>query len=56
MLNVGSNKRVYMAYRVYYDVETGIIEYYDIANGNVIERNSYTIKIPKYGEYNLVNY
>lgn len=55
-LNVTKNKRVYMGYRVYYKVETGINEYYDIVTGKVIRSNSYTVKIPQYGEYKLINY
>ncbi len=55
-LKVGKNKRVYMGYRVYYKVETGINEYYDAINGKVIKSNSYTIKTPQYGEYQLINY
>lgn len=55
-LNVGKNKRVYMGYRVYYKVEKGINEYYDIVTGKVIRSNSYTVKTPQYGEYKLINY
>ncbi len=55
-LNVGANKRVYMGYRVYYRVETGINQYYDITNGRVIRSNRYTVKVPQYGEYILINY
>lgn len=53
-LNVGANKRVYMAYRVYYKVEHGTREYYDMITGEVISSNTYTIKTPQYGEYYLV--
>lgn len=55
-LNVDKNKRVYMGFRVYYQVETGINEYYDVATGKVIRSNSYTVKKPQYGEYKLINY
>lgn len=55
-LNVDKNKRVYMGYRVYYKVETGINELYDIVTGKVIRSNSYTVKTPQYGEYKLINY
>lgn len=55
-LNVGANKRVYMAYRVSYDVEKGTREMYDIVTGKVVKSNSYTIKSPSYGEYTLINY
>lgn len=53
-LNVGANKRVYMAYRVYYKVENGTREYYDMITGKVISSNTYTVKTPQYGEYFLV--
>lgn len=55
-LNVGANKRVYMGYRVYYEVEKGTREYYDIVTGEVIKSNPYTVKVPQYGEYKLINY
>lgn len=45
-----------MGYRVYYKVETGINEYYDIVTGKVIRSDSYTVKTPQYGEYKLINY
>ncbi|CUM80041.1 hypothetical protein GMB34_00595 [Turicibacter sanguinis] len=55
-LNVGANKRVYMAYRVKYKVETGTREMYDMVTGRVISSNTYTVKTPQYGEYALLNY
>lgn len=55
-LNVGANRRVYMGYRVYYKVEQGTRELYDIVTGQVISSNSYTVKTPQYGEYKLINY
>ena len=55
-LNVGANRRVYMAYRVCYRVETGTNEYYDAITGKVYSSSSYTVKVPQYGEYGLVNY
>ncbi|WP_129600361.1 hypothetical protein [Anaerophilus nitritogenes] len=55
-LNVGKNKRVYMGYRVYYTVEKGTNEYYDIVTGKVIRSNKYIVKVPLYGEYKLINY
>lgn len=54
-LNVGANKRVYMAYRVLYKVETGKRECYDITTGKVVSQNFYTVKTPQYGEYKLIN-
>lgn len=45
-----------MGYRVYYKVETGINECYDVVTGKVIKLNSYTVKTPQYGEYKLINY
>lgn len=55
-LNVGANKRVYMGYRVRYEIETGTRECYDIVTGKVIDHNDYTVKTPIYGEYKLINY
>ena len=54
-LNVGPNKKVYMAYRVKYQIEKGTREYYDIVTGKVMKRNSYTVKTPISGEYALLN-
>lgn len=51
ILSIDKNKK-----RVYYKVETGINEYYDIVAGKVIRSNSYTVKKPQYGEYKLINY
>ncbi len=45
-----------MAYRVCYRVETGTNEYYDAITGKVYSSSSYTVKVPQYGEYGLVNY
>lgn len=53
-LNVAPNTTVYMGYRVYYKVEKGTREYYDLVTGKVISRNSYTVKVPQYGEYKLI--
>lgn len=55
-LNVGANKRVYMGYRVYYAVEKGTRELYDVVTGEVLRSNSYTVKVPQYGEYKLIIY
>lgn len=55
-LNVGANKRVYMGYRVYYAVEKGTRELYDVVTGEVLRSNSYTVKVPQYGEYKLITY
>lgn len=43
-----------MGYRVYYKVETGTRELYDIVTGKVLRRKTYTIKIPQYGDYKLI--
>lgn len=56
VLNVGANQRAYMGFRVYYRVETGINELYDINTGKVIRSSRYTVKVPEYGEYVLINY
>lgn len=55
-LNVGANKRVYMGYRVFYKVEKGTRETYDVTNGKVVSVNEYVVKKPQYGEYTLINY
>lgn len=55
-LNVGANKRVYMGYRVYYAIEKGTRELYDIVTGEVLSSNTYTVKVPQYGEYKLITY
>lgn len=55
-LNVGANKRVYMGYRVYYAVEKGTRELYDVVTGEVLRSYSYTVKVPQYGEYKLITY
>lgn len=55
-INVDPNKRVYMGYRVRYEVERGTREYYDIVTGKVIRSNKYTVKKPLFGEYKLINY
>ncbi|MFG3435385.1 hypothetical protein [Lysinibacillus fusiformis] len=54
-LNADPNKTVYMGYRVYYKVETGTREYYDLVTGKVLKSNSYTVKVPQYGEFKLIN-
>lgn len=55
-INVGPNQRVYMGYRAYYKVETGINEYYDAVTGRLIRSSRYTVKVPQYGEYKLLKY
>lgn len=55
-LNAGSNKRVYMAYRVKYNVETGVNHRVDIVTGKTVSKSNYTVKKPMYGEYKLINY
>lgn len=55
-LNVGPNRVVYLGYRVYYKIEKGTRQYYDLATGKVISSNSYTVKFPQYGQYGLLNY
>ncbi|MGC7930205.1 hypothetical protein ACP3VS_16415 [Lysinibacillus sp. VIII_CA] len=53
-LNADPNKTVYMGYRVYYKVETGTREYYDLVTGKVLKSNSYTVKVPQHGEFKLI--
>ncbi|MGN7283280.1 hypothetical protein ACTHP2_19380 [Bacillus altitudinis] len=55
-LNVGPNKRVYMGYRVNYNIEKGENWLIDIATGKVMSKKKYTHKKPRFGEYGLVNY
>ncbi|MBU8569496.1 hypothetical protein KM900_02700 [Bacillus subtilis] len=55
-LNVGANKRVYMAYRVRYNVEEGYNCRKDIVTGKCISKKKYVVKKPMYGEYALKNY
>nr|WP_295970088.1 hypothetical protein [uncultured Bacillus sp.] len=55
-LSVGANRKVYLGYRVYYKVEKGTRQYYDVTTGKVISSNSYTVKTPQYGQYALINY
>ena len=55
-LNAGANKRVYMAYRVKYNVETGVNHRVDIVTGKTVSKSNYTVKKPMYGEYKLINY
>lgn len=54
-LEVGKYSNKYMAYRVYYEVETGVREFYDMVTGRVISRNDYIVKVPQYGAYTLLN-
>ena len=56
MLHVGSNRRVYVGFRVHYKIETGTRQYYDVTTGKVISSNRYTVKTPQYGEYKLISY
>ena len=54
-LTVPANSTRYMAYRQYYKVEKGTRQCYNIANGNVVSSNSYTVKTPQTrGEYTLL--
>ncbi|MED4648373.1 hypothetical protein P9293_13320 [Bacillus inaquosorum] len=55
-LNVGANKRVYMAYRVRYNVEEGYNCLKDIVTGKCVSKKKYVVKKPMYGEYALKNY
>ncbi|MER0466042.1 hypothetical protein ABR330_05020 [Bacillus cabrialesii subsp. cabrialesii] len=55
-LNVGANKRVYMAYRVRYNVEEGYNCRKDIVTGKCVSKKKYVVKKPMYGEYALKNY
>lgn len=55
-LNVGKNKRVYLGYRVKYNVEKGKRYVYNHAHRRWDFTNDYTVKIPSYGEYALINY
>lgn len=56
-LNASPNSRVYVGYRVLYQVERGTREYCDgIVNPRVISKNPYTVKTPQYGEYVLITY
>lgn len=53
MLNVPKNSRVYLGYRVLYNVETGTRV---TKIGTAIRsRDKYTIKVPMYGEFKLLN-
>ena len=53
-LNVGPYQRVFMGYRVYYKIEKGTREFYDVVTGEILQTNKYTVKIPQYGEYALI--
>ena len=55
-LNVGPNKRVYLGYHVRYKVESGTRVCRDRYTGRVISSNEYTVKVPQYEEYKLINY
>lgn len=55
-LNVGPNKRVYMGYRVNYNIEKGENWLVDVVTGKVLRKSKYTYKKPRYGEYGLINY
>ncbi|PRR95134.1 hypothetical protein C6W20_18755 [Bacillus sp. NMCN6] len=55
-LNVGPNKRVYMGYRVNYNIEKGENWLVDIVTGKVMDKTKYTHKKPRFGEYGLINY
>jgi len=54
-LNVGPNRRVYMGFRVRYEVETGTREIVCMHTGRVLSSNSYTVRVPLYGEFALIN-
>lgn len=53
-LHADPNTRVYMGYRVKYDVETGVREKVDMITDRVVSSNTYTVKNPAYGEYKLI--
>lgn len=55
-MNVGPGKLVYLGYKVYYKVEKGTRQTYDSLTGQVISSNAYTVKVPQYGTYALLNY
>lgn len=45
----------YMAFRVRYMVETGTRNYQP-GNGGPVRTNTYTVKVPLYGQYTLIKY
>ncbi len=53
-LHVDPYSTVYLGYKVYYEVESGKWEYYDIVTDKVISSGYYTVKKPIKGEYVLV--
>lgn len=55
-LQAGPNRNVYMGYRVKYKTETGVRQKYDVVTGKVVSSNKYTVEIPDYGQYQLLNY
>lgn len=55
-VSIGPNRVVYLGYKVYYKVEKGTREYYDLVTGKVMSSNSYTVKVPQYGQYSVLNY
>lgn len=54
-LNADPNKSVYMGFRVKYKVESGTHVTTDIATGKVTKK-AYTVKVPMFGDYKLINY
>lgn len=52
-INVPPNKTMYMAFRVRYEVETGMNARYNTITGQLVSRKPYTIKTPLYGDYFL---
>lgn len=55
-LNVEPNKRVYMAYKVRYKVETGTRLKISNLTLRVVSRDRYRVETPMYGEFVLLNY
>lgn len=52
-INVPPNKTMYMAFRVRYEVESGMNARYNTITGQLVSRKPYTIKTPLYGDYIL---
>lgn len=53
-LGIEPKRTGYMGYQVYYKVEAGTREMFDVSTGKVWERNSYVVKVPQYGNYKII--
>lgn len=53
-INVPANRTAYLGYKVMWYIEEGIREKRSAISNQVLSENTYTVKIPQYGQYGLI--